>query len=422
MPGLVRADTELLRAVATEMQRMSSAIQEQVGHVENALLQLAERAWVGQHRSVIEERWFAISARVAPATDTLSHMALRLRHVAAEIDGAALQFNQAIATVADGSGQGYLDWLRYIQTPQDRIAGALAVTNPLFLLQSVMSTPLGQTLWRSAQDALGPSLKPMDQTIPEDAPPRIFMINGINSNAVSGTADKTALRFERRLEDLGYDADKVTAVPAVYNSIPGHEAANLGAGVFQVVGEQVMGPEGYYTYQTTEYIKAQLQEHPLLPGEEIVLMAHSGGGAIAPYVAQALSQQGLATTMAIMTIGSPVVNHDVASAYARRTIEIRDEHDLIGTPMLRSQESRSASAVASAAAGNIAPVIATDILSRDPKPNVTSVATHSGEQAPVDAHGSYMQTDEALEQLEALTPSIDNALRRPNETVAALTP
>ncbi|XSG76966.1 pentapeptide repeat-containing protein [Herpetosiphon llansteffanensis] len=57
---------------------------------------------------------------------------------------------------------------------------------------------------------------PQPELIPP--PPRIYIINGINSTAKDGEADENAQNLERELEKLQYPVDDVVAVNGIYNT------------------------------------------------------------------------------------------------------------------------------------------------------------------------------------------------------------
>ncbi len=218
-------------------------------------------------------------------------------------------------------------------------------------------------------------------------PPRIYIINGINSNGnitIDGQViigDDDSVAFERLLEAHGYDPSQVLSTPAIYmspqtnlsgtdlhgtnlggwfspvdwitgagswaiNGITdlGAEGINTvtGSGLYQTIYnsgevfvEYVSGDEGNYTQQMEQFIRNDLEQNPLLPGQTVWLVGHSGGGAPAANLAGVLENNAGVDVSTVMTLGSPLSNYDEASQYAENIIQVRHEDDYIGYPYLR---------------------------------------------------------------------------------------
>ncbi|NUM45018.1 MAG: WXG100 family type VII secretion target [Anaerolineales bacterium] len=201
-------------------------------------------------------------------------------------------------------------------------------------------------------------------------PPRIYIVNGINARVYAQTdhpyaVDDNSYELEKFLEGKGFGKDNVTATEIVYEApfrtnysgtdwggflspvdyMTGwaaqgintlNDVANKGFGVIEVAGEYVLGQDGYYTNETFKFIEQDLAKHPLLPGQDIVLMGHSGGGAIVSNVAGMVETR-LGTDVAgVLALGSPVANFDAARPYAEDLISISHETDLVGQPYVRS--------------------------------------------------------------------------------------
>ena len=150
-------------------------------------------------------------------------------------------------------------------------------------------------------------------------------------------------------------------------------------------GEYLKGENGPYTQQTMQWIRQDLDANPLLPGQKIVLVGHSGGGAVAANLASMLEHENR-DVQAVVTMGSPVANYDQAAEYAA-IHEIRDQHDMIGLPIIRSSESTSILA-------SINPLVSlagNELLMRDSNPNAAHTTTHAVDKSKgaVEAHSSY---------------------------------
>lgn len=205
-------------------------------------------------------------------------------------------------------------------------------------------------------------------------PPRIYIVNGINARVYAQTdhpyaVDDNSYELEKFLEGKGFGKDNVTATEIVYEArfrtnysgtdwggflspvdyMTGwaaqgintlNDVANKGFGVIQVVGEYVLGQDGYYTNETFKFIEQDLAKHPLLPGQEILLMGHSGGGAIESNLAGMIETRLDTTVAGVLALGSPVANFDEASQYTQ-VLSISHEADIVGQPYIRSNPIRT---------------------------------------------------------------------------------
>jgi len=263
----------------------------------------------------------------------------------------------------------------------------------------------------------------------QDAPhARVYIMNGINSQAgyyvdeygrIVPFPNAKSEELAKLLKDNGTGFE-ATATPAIYNTnwqgavpfltpvaalltgIPGEvlkpllnieaSVANTLIGVTQVAGEYLLGENGYYTNQTYDWIADDLKNNPLLPGQKIVLVGHSGGGAPASNLAGMIEKRLGYDVAGVVTLGSPVANTDNARQYAESVVNIRDSQDLFGTPIIRSNESRQNPLLG----GFLA-----DLANRDQIPNVTYRETGHMQwwerlriwKTP-DAHGSYFTSVE----------------------------
>ncbi|NHZ72605.1 MAG: WXG100 family type VII secretion target [Aquificales bacterium] len=228
---------------------------------------------------------------------------------------------------------------------------------------------------------------PFQQPSESTPPPRIYIINGINSEGnitVDGQViigDDNSVAFERLLEQYGYDPSQVLSTPAIYTSpqtdLNGTNlhGTNLGGwfspvdwltdagswaingvtdagadGINAVTGsnlyqtiynsgevfvEYLSGDEGGYTQQLEAFIRNDLERNPLLPNQTVWLVGHSGGGAPAANLAGMLENSAGVDVSTVMTLGSPISNYDEAHRYAENIIQVRHEDDYIGVPYLR---------------------------------------------------------------------------------------
>ncbi|MFZ2488106.1 MAG: WXG100 family type VII secretion target, partial [Anaerolineae bacterium] len=292
--------------------------------------------------------------------------------------------------------------------------------------------------------------------------PRIYIVNGINSagnvvtvdaagNIVRGDDDSVAL--ERLLETHGYDPNSVVSTPAIYihptgtnltgtnftgtnyggwlspvdwltgglasatntatgfgadaintttDALLNNMAVGSAVGATQVLAEYQAGAQGPFTQQTLAFINEDLRTHPLLPGQTVILMGHSGGGAVVGNLAGELERAAGVDVSGVVTMGSPVSNYDAASRYAEQIVQVRHQDDLIGTPIIRTNESRWTLPF------GIGPTVAAETLGRDvgDHPNVTYVTLNNPVNGTLEAHGSYMTSIDMLQALNRQFPEL----------------
>lgn len=219
-------------------------------------------------------------------------------------------------------------------------------------------------------------------------PPRIYVVNGINNRRSSDPSDRmnpndSMVKMREYLIAHGYDPDNVVVTPPVYNTnlqgahvegthfdnpllqpvnwltgkgadlwngLTGKAASlvNTVIGVGQVANEYVTGGASQ-TNRVDAFIREDLVRNPLLPGQGVIFLGHSGGGAIVAnlatrYEGDLVARQGGGSTpldvQGVVTVGSPVVNYDAASKVAP-VVMIKHADDILGVPYIRSNESRS---------------------------------------------------------------------------------
>ncbi len=181
------------------------------------------------------------------------------------------------------------------------------------------------------------------------------------------------------------------------------QQASTTGGVSQVVNEYRQGGQGPFTQQTYDFISQDLRNHPLLPGQRVVLMGHSGGGAVVANLAGELERNLGVDVGGIVTLGSPVSNYDLASRYAEQIIQVRHQSDFVGIPVIRTDEGHG-----------LAPwqwdqIFLTEIMRRDAgdRPNVSQVRLDNPVNGVVEAHGSYMNSLDLLAALNRQFPEMN---------------
>lgn len=317
---------------------------------------------------------------------------------------------------------------------------------------------IGQQAEADAADALrGP---PLAQTSAEVVasgmaglgsaaiPPRIYIVNGINNRRRNESADVLDLADSMvQLRDYlirnGSDPAEVLVTAPVYNTNLGgawlegsrsaqqhldpanaltsafarnvnaligaaFDAANTAVGAGQVLDEYATRGGGQ-TQRVDAFVREDLARHPLLPGQGIVLLGHSGGGVIAANLAPRLEGDSVARqsgspspldVLGVATLGAPVVNFDAASQVAP-VLMFRHANDPFGLPALRSDEARShmAGALLALAAGptglgTLSGFVGFDLYARNH--GASAVVDLRYEPGPAGAHRSYWQDNSTV--------------------------
>lgn len=463
MPSVVRADTDQLRAVAHQMRTTADLITSGNATMRQSMDAL-DATWSCSARDRGIARWAEITPKYPPAVERLEHMANELEALAQRLDDAAAVFG-------DGVGLGGI--LSYID-PSSGFS-----SKPWWPLPNV---PPGFSL----PGHLLPSwVTPLPDThMPTEVPPRIYIANGINSTAPDGTPDESSVTLKNTLVEAGYDKDQIVPLNAVYNTyvenpnlhgtnlqgtnlqgtnyggwlspldwVTGGQAAviNTGTGIAtggvnlltnkssdlingtvetynttndakEVFDEYMQGEHGLYTDKTISNIQYDLNQHPLAPGQKVIVIGYSGGGALSTNATPILEEMspvrrsdGSYESIDVegtVTMGSPVANVDKASRYSK-VLEIRDAGDPVGTPIIRSEESRL-TIPGSAGLGSFIghPFLGalgglgTGEVMRDHNSNIVTEETHSGRSG-MDAHTkTYQTSSEVVELLKKHYPSI----------------
>ncbi len=313
-------------------------------------------------------------------------------------------------------------------------------------------------------------------------PPRIYIINGINSqgnvpgafdlngNMIRGDDDSVAV--ERLLEKYGYDPDQVTSTSAIFIAPKGtnltgtaltgthfggllspidwlmgaaastvNTVTDAGAdfinqasgaavgsiyGSVEVLAEYISGEHGKYTERIYNEIAADLRDNPLAPGQTVMLMGHSGGGAVTANLAGMLERNLGVDVSGMVTMGSPVSNYDEAGHYVELIADVSHAQDRIGAPtgtgVIRSEESRVGvpAALLSSPSLIIPTFVSVEAMGRNvgANPNVATVVLDRPVGGVLEAHGSYMHDPnvsvDMLHQLNRLFPNMNLRLPEPS--------
>ncbi len=222
----------------------------------------------------------------------------------------------------------------------------------------------------------------------EITPPRIYIINGINSagNVEGRIGDNDSVALEDLLEKHGYDPDEVISTSAIFlqpkqtnfkgtdlgglfspldwftgglasnidrvtntgaaaiNYLTGSSVYSSVHGIAEVYEEYMDGERGIYTQKVYSEIAADLRNNPLAPGQTVMIMGHSGGGQVGSNVVGMLERNLDVDVSGLVTMGSPVSNYDEAGRYAETIADVMHHQDrvgaLVGTPLIRSDEAR----------------------------------------------------------------------------------
>jgi uncharacterized protein YukE len=276
-------------------------------------------------------------------------------------------------------------------------------------------------------------------------PPRIYIINGINNRRGNAPGDlldpkDSMVKLRDYLVGNGYDPAEVVVTAPVFNtnlsgawraSLPlepangltsvfarsvntltgaALDAVNTVVGVGQVLDEYATRG-GSQTQRIEAFVRADLARHPLLPGQGVALLGHSGGGVIAANLAPRLEgdrvarQAGMPSpldVLGVVTLGAPIVNYDAASQVAP-VLMLRHAGDPFGLPALRSDEARSqmtaallALATGPAGLGTLGEFVGFDLYARNK--GAGAVVDLAYDAGPDGAHRSYWQANSTVYQ------------------------
>jgi len=155
----------------------------------------------------------------------------------------------------------------------------------------------------------------------ENLEERTYFINGIANDTFNGmnkdgvhNPTTYAVEFANRVnQELG--RDEVVPVPGVYTS------GGVKAGVFEVVSE--MMNKNQYSDQITDYIKEDLKNNSLEPGEAVNFIGYSGGGQLALNIADKL--EGNKRVLNVITMGSPLF--EVSASNVDKVTRMKSKKD-----------------------------------------------------------------------------------------------
>ena len=223
--------------------------------------------------------------------------------------------------------------------------------------------------------------------------------------------DTNLMKFVPGRTHFGGWASPIDWFTGARSTIRGWEigALNTIIGVGQVGWEYITGGSSE-TYKAYEFICEDLTNNP---GSSVILLGHSGGGAVAANLSGKLEENLGVDVRGVGFMGSPVANQDYALQYAENVLDIRHKDDLpslaMGFGQLRSNESRySITELITDPIKNIPRAALAFLLDpsfRDANVNVTQITTNepvSGIFSWLEAHGTYWQSDTLVSSIDSL--------------------
>ncbi|MBM7843388.1 WXG100 family type VII secretion target [Herpetosiphon giganteus] len=287
-------------------------------------------------------------------------------------------------------------------------------------------------------------------------PPRMYIVNGINATEADGTPGGGPQELARLLAANGYDPSQVKAMPAIYNTNyvtdlkgtdlkgtnhggllspvdwltglgagainkvtgagaglinGGSQLFNTVVGVSEVVQEYTMQDQGKYTQESYNFIKQDLARNPLLPGQSVMLLGHSGGGAVVSNLAPMLENNMGVDVSGVVTMGSPVANADRAMQHAK-FLSISDKGDYIGQPWIRSDEGRNfitPGLMTGILAPKSLPLVVPGVLGADRgfrDPGINYFTTNANAGNPISNHNSYWTSNDVVSIIKNSYPEV----------------
>lgn len=228
-----------------------------------------------------------------------------------------------------------------LQRLVESLEAASAVVRELRATYSAAEEEAARLFWGpGTADAPADGDAPAGRPAPAPPQPRVYIVNGIDSegrredverNGRRFKADKAALKLEEVLEAHGYEPDEVTPTAAIFDE------GGWVRGSYETWTEHYIGQSGPYTRRVYEFIEADLRSNPLAPGQSIVLIGYSGGGAVTANLAGMVERRLGHDVSGMITMGSPVSNYDEARRYAEKIVDVRHANDpVLGYGALRS--------------------------------------------------------------------------------------
>ncbi len=266
---------ELLRDAAQQMRRATDDVRQSAERAHQALGRVQ---WEAQQKPIMEKHAADTRRRGTALVEKGEELSRGLGVTAARFEGADRAGVDGFAVVSEAARSLY----------QQSMAGAAAF--------SIIPASVGATLnlGQMARDFLSREPRPL---------PRVYIINGITgNNRETDPADNDHYdmrRGKRSVEMVNfmqgstdghhaYPSEYVTSTIEIYNRPqtdgwhPGPDAAHeKNFDTNDVKDEMKDGQNGYYTKLTEKWILDDIKKNGLLPGQEILLIGHSGGGAVA---------------------------------------------------------------------------------------------------------------------------------------------
>lgn len=186
---------------------------------------------------------------------------------------------------------------------------------------------------------------------------------------------------------------------------------NKAVGLGQVINEYISGGSTE-SQKVMQWIQDDMTRNGLIGDSnlDVVLLPHSGGGAIAANIAGTIEDRLQVNVSGIATLGSPFSNYDLASKNVEKILDIRHQADNFGSPLglgtFRSDEMRFGIPVA--AGSGLIPALASffvDSTFRDPTVNVQNITLTDQNISWWDApggHDSYWYSDQLVDSLAPL--------------------
>ena len=241
------------------------------------------------------------------------------------------------------------------------------------------------------------SLKKLQERIKEqygdNVDVRIVGDHPYDSNLQQYNINIDGTKYGRLLSQIDW---RIGASVWLYNK--GLGVANTVYGVGQVATEYITGGSSQ-SRKVYDWIDDNLRKDGLIKNTDvdIVLVGHSGGGAIAPNIVAAIEKKLGVNVSGIVTMGSPLSNYDHGSKYGK-IFDVEHEGDGIGRIAnigpIRSDENRYL----------VPSLIGGDKLWQDASGNIHSVSSTTGTDNPNnwgDAHGSYWNSSEVVDAIGA---------------------
>lgn len=254
-----------------------------------------------------------------------------LRALSARIRRTGLQ----LQGIAERSGTA-LPWMpRSVEAEvRNRISSVRTLTNRLNVTLAAFARELDGRAAVAESGFFGPFWAGA-LPVPTPRPtPRIYIINGITSDTGGPeTIGEWSHEMELFWEAHGYPADQIAATVQAYDDPHTPKYVDVRRVQMEFGRSTWANPQpliGSETHDQLEWIRSDLSTNPLARNQEIILVGHSGGGALAAAVGR-LMADGRQPVRGVVTLGSPYVNwRDLPESIAR--LALREDEDWAGNP------------------------------------------------------------------------------------------